>query len=326
MSQISVIVPCYNGAAFLARCLDSLAGQTVFEQMEIIVVNDGSTDETQSIVERYSHKHPSIRVIKVERMGLPQARRVGVENAQGQQIGFVDADDWIEPQMYESMLAKMAETGADIVCCGISQDSSDGRCLFSVPPLAEDTSLSGEEALARMQRRHAVFPYMWNKLYKAELFAGIDFPQGTFVGEDYAINVQVFAKAASVAFCMQTCYHYVQESGSVSRGGYSENYEIAYKYYDKNVKKLEEKFPQNKTLFRNYVLTEYLAFLVAMARNKTYNIRLEKDIRQYAQQNSRGYFAADYVENKFKLCIFVLLVNRYLSRLALRCAVILRLV
>ena len=121
---VSVIVPVYKVAAYLPRCVDSILAQT-WRNLEIILVDDGSPDECGSICDVYAEKDPRIRVIHKENGGLSSARNAGLDTASGEYIGFVDSDDWIEPEMYARMLALMEKYDAKMVCAG--RYDVDGR-------------------------------------------------------------------------------------------------------------------------------------------------------------------------------------------------------
>jgi glycosyltransferase involved in cell wall biosynthesis len=108
---ISVIVPVYNAEKYLNECIDSLIGQTFFYSMEVILIDDGSTDNSPSLCDSYSQKHENIKVIHQENSGVSVARNRGIEKAQGKYIGFVDADDYVYPEMYERLF-KLAEERA----------------------------------------------------------------------------------------------------------------------------------------------------------------------------------------------------------------------
>ena len=113
--KISVIIPAYNAEKYLNQCLDSIVAQTIFEEIEVIVINDGSTDNTQKIAEDYKKKYSNFKVYSQENKGLSVTRARGIELAQGEYIGWVDADDFIKPNMYEKLLRE--GNGADVVIC-----------------------------------------------------------------------------------------------------------------------------------------------------------------------------------------------------------------
>ena len=121
--MVSIIVPVYNVGAYLRKCLDSILNQT-YRELEILVIDDGSTDRSGKICDEY-RKDRRVRVFHTENRGLSCARNLGLDEAKGEWIGFVDADDWIEPDMYELLIGKAVETGADIVECGWFREYSN---------------------------------------------------------------------------------------------------------------------------------------------------------------------------------------------------------
>lgn len=125
---ISIIIPVYNGEKYLKRCLDSIVNQTIFSELQIIVVNDGSTDNTLSIIKKYKEVYgDNIVVANIPNGGVSNARNVGIEIATGKYLTFVDADDWVDQGCYEKMYRKAQESLVDIVAAGffISNDNKD---------------------------------------------------------------------------------------------------------------------------------------------------------------------------------------------------------
>ena len=122
--MISIIVPVYNVESYLRKCLDSILAQT-YRDLEILVVDDGSTDGSGAICDEYAGKDDRIKVFHTENKGLSCARNLGLDSANGDWIGFVDSDDWIELDMYEVLLRKAEKTGADVVECGVYEEHSD---------------------------------------------------------------------------------------------------------------------------------------------------------------------------------------------------------
>lgn len=145
--KISVIVPVYNVEKYLVRCVDSIVNQT-YENLEIILVDDGSPDASGSICDSFTD--PRIRVIHKENGGLSSARNAGLDIATGDYIGFIDSDDWIAPDMYETMLRMAKEAQAGIVCVGNWEvDSKTGEKKLGICPEKTEV-VSGEEFTGRM--------------------------------------------------------------------------------------------------------------------------------------------------------------------------------
>ncbi len=207
--MISVIVPVYNVELYLGKCLDSLLAET-FTDLEILVIDDGSTDRSGGICDRYSESDKRVRVFHTENRGLSAARNLGLDHARGEYIGFVDSDDWIDPEMYALLLNKAEETGADIVECGVFRESVHesreicvNQTLLSGIPAVETLIFGGIKA------------QVWNKLWKRTLFDEIRFPEGRCF-EDVATTYKLILNANIVGI-PQSCYHYLQRDSSISQ-------------------------------------------------------------------------------------------------------------
>ena len=173
--MISVIVPVYNVEPYLRKCLDSIVGQT-YRELEILVIDDGSTDGSGKICDEYEERDDRIKVFHTENRGLSAARNLGLNNANGDLIGFVDSDDWIEPTMYELLLKRSEETGADVSCCGFYLHYSDH---FTTHPLSSSQIVyEGEKIVTVAMEGSECRHYVWNKIYKKTLFDNCRFPEG----------------------------------------------------------------------------------------------------------------------------------------------------
>ena len=304
--KISIIVPVYNGEGTIQKCLDSIIGQS-YDNIEIIIVNDGSTDNTLEIINSYAQNHENITIISKENAGLPQARKTGVINATGDYIGFVDADDWIEKDMYAKLLNACLSHHADVSCCRICEDYGTGKYSYLGSP--GELLFHGEEAIKAVLSRSNIFVYAWNKLFHADLLRNIEYPTGNFVGEDFYITTQVLEKTNLVVQIDDAAYHYIQVENSMCRGGYSENHVLAYNNYFTRKEILLERFPNCKKFIMNYLETEFLSFVIAMGKNNTYNSKMISDIKQFAKQNFRNYFFNSYVNLKYKISSVLFLIN-----------------
>lgn len=293
--KISIIIPVYNGEQYIRKCLDSVKNQT-YPDIEIIVINDGSRDGSESVLQSYVLENPSmpIKIITKKNAGLPQARKTGVENASGDYVGFLDVDDWSEPQEYEEMAQKAIQMNADIVCCGYQMDYGN-RVEIIKQNLDTNKIYSGLDAFEFLHKRTAVYPYAWNKIYKRSLLENIKYPTGNFVGEDYAIQVQVLPKAERVCVVSGVGHHYVQVEDSMCRGGYNENYIHAFRNYEHSRRKYCKKYPQFSQDICNYLVVEYMAIIVAMGKNRVYNYDMVGQIRKFVRKNFFSFIKAKEV-------------------------------
>ena len=222
--KISVIVPAYNIAPWISRSLDSLLAQT-YENLEIIVVDDGSADDIRDILTEYQCKYSNIRAVYKENGGVTSARLRGVEEAQGEWIAFMDGDDVVEPQMYARLLENALEAGAEISHCGHRILFSDGRVEY----------VHKSDAVRIQDRRTGLWELLDNrevslslctKLYRRELFQGIEAwtDKSIKYNEDLLMNYYLFNRAEKSVFEGVCPYHYILRQDSASCKGISENY------------------------------------------------------------------------------------------------------
>lgn len=215
--RISVIVPAYNVAPWLKACLESLLDQT-YENLEILVVNDGSTDDTGAILAEFAEKHPRIIAIEQENSGVTAARLRGVAAATGSWIGFCDGDDLVEPRMFARLLENAKAYGVSISHCGFRLEYPDGR----VEPHFGTGALRSQDrrmALTDLLEERLVEPGLVNKLFRRELFRGLDSWMDTAIkhNEDMLMNFYLFSQADGAVFEDICPYRYRVRSGSASR-------------------------------------------------------------------------------------------------------------
>lgn len=215
--QISVIVPAYNNAPWLPRCLDSILAQT-YENLEIIPVDDGSSDESYAIMCDYAARDSRVRPIHKENGGVTSARLAGVAAATGRWIGFVDGDDEIEPQMYERLLENAHTHGADISHCGFTQILPGGEVIYhhNTGELRRQDTVT---ALRDLLKGDRVEPGLVTKLYKRELLQGLEekMDLSIRINEDFLMNYYLFSRTEKAVWEDVCPYHYIARVGSASR-------------------------------------------------------------------------------------------------------------
>lgn len=217
--KISIIVPAYNIEDYLSRCLDSLLGQT-YHNLEIIVVDDGSSDKTGTILDQYAEADQRIVAIHTKNQGVSAARNTGLDQAIGEFIGFVDGDDFVEQDMFEILIKMAIEQNVDIAHCGY-QMVFPSRVDYYYNT-AMQRKMSREEGLQELLKGQIIGPGLWNKLYRAELFADVRLPIGIAEREDLFCNFQLFSKANNSFFYDVPKYHYMIREGSATKGRFSE--------------------------------------------------------------------------------------------------------
>ena len=215
---ISVIVPVYKVAPYLDRCVQSIVDQT-YENLEIILVDDGSPDNCPAMCDAWAARDSRIRVIHKENGGLSDARNAGMSAAGGEYIAFVDSDDWIEPEMLEGLARAMETDGSDIAACTVRmvwEDETPDRLLT----VQTNRVLDRFEAQKALLEETLLKQPVWYKLYKRELIRDIPFEVGKF-HEDVFWSYQAVGAAERVSLIDYTGYNYFQRADSIMGEGYS---------------------------------------------------------------------------------------------------------
>ena len=203
--KLSVIVPVYNVEPYLERCMDSLINQTL-EDMEILVVDDGSTDGSARIARRYEAEYPyKIKVLSKENGGLSSARNMAMNVAQGDYLGFVDSDDWVDTDMYERMYDAAVREDADIVIC----DMEEHYPTHTV-----------QQIHSQFANRFRATPSVCIRIYKRSLIGEDRFPMGLWY-EDLEFTTKQLMKTDKIAAIHRAMYHYDRREGSIMRNNNS---------------------------------------------------------------------------------------------------------
>lgn len=218
-NKISIIIPAYNTEAYLAATLDSVLAQT-HQNIEVIIVNDGSTDGTAAIIDDYARRDSRITAIHKENGGVTSARLRGIEESTGEYIGFVDSDDIIEPQMYADLLHNAITYDADISHCGyqLHLPNQAPRMFYGTGKLEVMDHLTGlREIIVCTQ----IEPGLWNKLYRRQVVLAAlqdnPIPPTIRNNEDLLMNFRLFSHAEQTVFHDVCPYHYIARSNSASR-------------------------------------------------------------------------------------------------------------
>lgn len=277
MCKVSVIVPVYKtDEASLRRCLDCLVNQTLRE-MEIIVVDDGSPDQCGSICDTYAAKYPQLTVIHQENSGVSVARNTGLSVASGEYIGFADADDYMELDMYEEMCRCAHVHQADILTTGYLREKNGSIEKWGCK---EEMELTAEEAIKEFLLCDKIDFTVWNKLFLRKCIEGIRFEIGQPIGEDKYFIFQCLQQVKRVV-CNGICkYVYVLGDNSAMRSGY-------------NRKKLSSIYFADKIDMAMKQYPEEFAWYAVYARSKTY-------IRNWAAIN-RDVNSKEFVEESKKI-------------------------
>lgn len=218
--KISIIVPVYNAGKYLKKCLDSIINQT-FTNIEVIVVNDGSTDESRLICDRYAKKDHRIKVIHKKHAGVSDSRNIGINHAQGDYIGFVDGDDYIQQDMYKRLYELCIDTKSDISICRLGREI-DGKIINHNKIQKGDMKLFDNQTAISELFKGVLYRFsLCNKLFHKRCFDDIHFPEGR-IHEDLATTYRLFSQAKQSVFINQLLYIYVKQENSILTTKYHE--------------------------------------------------------------------------------------------------------
>lgn len=286
--KVTICVPTYNAAKYLNRCIDSLIKQTL-RDIEIIIINDGSTDNTAEICESYAKLDSRIRIIHLQNSGSAVARQVALNNAKGEYIIVCDSDDWVEASMYEKLYLKAKETNADLIYSGTYFNYPNGREIKKLPTVYPTNSKDLIHAILN----HRILPSTCNKLIKLKFIKDnkISYTPQINVGEDLLFILKIAKYPIKIAYVNDAFYHYVRMVGSNS---YTNNPkpitfdELNYIYQWKKQNLNHKEYGQE--LFISAIDVAYLGIRIKNLKPEKFNIFINneiqfKDIIKYRKLN-----------------------------------------
>jgi len=289
--MISVIVPVYGVEKYLPKCIESLVKQT-FKDIEIILVDDGSPDSCGKICDEYAENYEQLVVIHQVNQGVSVARNAGLKIAKGEYIGFVDPDDWIAPEMYESMYIAMKETNTDLIICGYDYYDEQGQVDENRRYITKKNEIiTQKDVMYRFSDmpptiRHGVV----NKLFKKELLQGNKFKEGLHSSEDVLFLDEYVQKIKNAVIIHQPYYKNLVRLGSATHGGLkieslADSFAIHYQMYIDSV----SKYPDLKNHSLAFLL-DVCALKYIEAKKKAEYIRGEEKKKTEMQLKKMKWF------------------------------------
>lgn len=286
--MLSIIVPVYNVEKYIGKCIESIVNQT-YKDLEIILVDDGSTDNSGKICDEWARKDKRIKVIHKKNGGLSDARNAGLDICTGDYIGFVDSDDYIELNMYEELLNDCIENNCDCSISTIIMEQENGKS--KIEPKIEiskiGSNIDGHRLILLSN------PATVNKLYKKELFNNIRFPKGKLY-EDIVTIPYIIDKCKEIYISNKAYYHYLQRNNSIVHTNF-------------NLKKLD--YLANAEEYYNFVISKYPKLIEEADRYLILVLTsIITDIYPYRKKYSKEYnniikklkeFKSKYKKNKY---------------------------
>lgn len=259
---VSIVIPVYNAAKYLERSIGSVRKQT-YENLEVICVDDGSKDESLQMLKGYAAEDPGIKVISKENGGSSSARNAGLKVATGKYIGFIDADDYIETDMYMNLVSALENDfdadAAQILSC---EEDEEGKVIKAFGEgFDESVSFSGREFF-RSLLLHRGDSSFCTKLFRKDFFEGFSFSEGR-LNEDFELLVNMSSSIRKLLAVRQPGYHIILRGQSNTRGAYKQSfYENVMENADKMLELTERKFPEYKEDAIHFYLMQAMWFLL----------------------------------------------------------------
>lgn len=281
--MISVIIPVYNASRWLNKCLDSLLAQTIFDQLEIIAIDDGSVDDSGRILDDYAEKYDNILVHHIPNGGVSNARNLGIDLCHGEYVAFVDADDYVEPDFLEHLLDGMKEE-CDISCSGFLAEYPD-RCVRRCP--SEKMILNHEEAMEAFLLAGSLEPNIWDKLFRREIIGDKRFDTRVAMAEDKLFLFYCLKDVRSITLLPEADYHYVILDGSACRNNFDKKNLHSIYVVDRITKGIRADYPELQDLARSMAMDVKCRIYADMYRNKGYKTypkeykRIRRSIRRF---------------------------------------------
>lgn len=265
MRKLSIIVPIYNAEKYLEKCIDSILHQT-YNNIEVILINDGSKDGSMNMINNYAKKDKRIVVVNQNNQGSAVARNKGIQIAKGECIGFVDDDDWIDRDMYKTIMYNMNNYDVDISICGFRHIDENGIRQESVVKNKDQELLYLDNTLDILKyylSERDMNP--WNKVYKKSLFNTIKYPAGKTY-EDCFTTYLLLEKAKNVIISFEEMYNYVAHEKSISNAQFNkETFNLIEGHIEQH-EYIESKYSALSKYSRRHMFGGFLTFV-----NKAYN-------------------------------------------------------
>lgn len=233
--DVSVIIPVYNSESYLSACVDSVLEQE-HVSLEIILVDDGSTDSSPSICDNYAQGHDNIKAIHIKNSGPATAKNEGLRHAQGNYIALTDSDDKMEPLMLHKMVTAGYKHHADIICCNYKQIDENGH-ISHLNSTNEQFVLNHEEGLIHFFSKDKIYSQCWTKLYKRQMLVDhhIMNDPGLRTDEDFIFNIRAFINAQTTVIIDEPLYEYTHRENSLAHAYFKKNIS---QYIDNRIKRV----------------------------------------------------------------------------------------
>lgn len=286
--RLSIIVPIYNVEKYLPQCLESLVNQTL-KDIEIILVNDGSTDDSEAICASFAKKDKRIKMYSKPNGGLSDARNYGLCHASSDIVGFIDSDDYVDLDMFQVLLDLKERTNAEIAVGGVKMTTNDGSVYLTRAVETEMVS-KRHDAMEELLKSKRILNSVCNKIFDVSLFKDIEFPIGRLYEDEY-VTYKLFDQANLIAMTNQVFYYYRSSPQSITHKAFSEReFDRIYASQIK-VEYIKKKYPDLVQYAQRYLVYDCV---MALSKMTNYEKSYDKLTRDNIRKNLKCFLQSDY--------------------------------
>ncbi|BED92613.1 MAG: glycosyltransferase group 2 family protein [Candidatus Paraimprobicoccus trichonymphae] len=314
MPEISIVIPVYNTDKYLKSCLDSVLAQN-FKDFELIIVNDGSIDNSLKICKNYKKKDKRIKLIDKKNNGVGSARNIGIDISNSKYIGFVDSDDYIDSDMYEFLYGNLKKYNSDISICGICNlfFSNNKIIKKNQSKIITEKCFNNKEAFKEILESKLFSVNPVNKLFKKSLFENIRFPEKKTAEDAFTIP-EVILKSKKVIYNSKAKYNYVRRQNSITTSNFNLRDLDVIDAYKKHFVTIKSEFPEYikqgefRYLWSHIYILDKFTFSEKISYDIEYNYIVKKLEKSLFSIISNPYFS---LKRKFMMVIFFINKNLY---------------
>lgn len=298
---VSIIIPIYNMEKYIKRCIESVLDQT-YENIEIILINDGSTDKSSNIINEYALKDSRIKILHKLNEGVSASRNLGIDISVGDYLMFVDADDYLEPNCVEQLYHDLKNNEADIsngikIYNGDKMDKKNEKLIWK-----------NDEAIINSLKDHPSTFSVWGKIYSRHIIGQTRFRADIKVNEDSLFVFELCLKSPVFSNISEKLYNYEVNLDSVSHSKYSKKFEDIITVSEIKYNLVKERKPQYINLAENMRLKAYMNLLKNLAIKENNRYKLEKSLIKNIKQNKQFYISMNNNDDKW---LFIVTHNLY---------------
>lgn len=288
--RLTVVVPAYNAEKTIKRCLDSILSQT-YSNLEVLLINDGSKDGTEDICLKIAENDNRLKVITIPNGGVSHARNVGIEKSIGELITFVDADDYIDADMYQTLTDTMEEYDVSIVHCSYKNVDENEHILSVVGDNGKVIVQDHDEAMSCLVQGKLFAGGLWNKIYKITLFDNIRLDETIKFNEDVLANIYLFDLVDKSVYIDKPFYNYVAVESSSTHSANAVKAGEQYLYVSNLILEISKNKPYERyayTRIANNLMNLYRAYI--FSKDKNYKNEKKQTMKEIKEYKSRGFY------------------------------------